>query len=144
MRTIDWNFQNETVQMIDQRLLPSAIHAALDGQDFPMTTGQQQRDWIYVADVVEGLLAVHQASLIPGTTVDLGSGELHSVASVVRRVYALAGGKGRPLFGTVPSRPGEETVQRADVVRSKNLTGWETTVSLQNGLSYLMDSFKAP
>lgn len=126
----------------DRRLLPSAMRAALAGQDFPMTAGQQQRDWIYVADVVEGLLAVHSAGLIPGTTVDLGSGKLHSVASVVRRVYALAGGKGRPLFGAIPSRPGEEAAQQADVLRSKALTGWETAVSLEAGLPLMLSSYQ--
>jgi dTDP-glucose 4,6-dehydratase len=128
----------------ERRLLPSAMRAALDGQDFPMTAGHQQRDWIYVADVVEGLLAVQKAGLNPGTTVDLGSGELHSLANVVRRVYALVNGKGRPLFGAVPSRPGEEATQRADIVRTKDLTGWETAVSLESGLSHLMNSIKAP
>ena len=126
----------------EQRLLPSAMRAALDGQDFPMTAGQQQRDWIYMADVVEGLLAVYKSSLLPGMTVDLGSGALHSLAQVVRRVYTLAAGEGRPLFGAIPSRPGEEAAQRADILRTKELTGWKTAVSLEEGLSLMVSAYQ--
>jgi nucleoside-diphosphate-sugar epimerase len=126
----------------EQRLLPSAMRAALAGQDFPMTVGRQKRDWIHLIDVVEGLLAIQKAGLAPGTTVDLGSGELHTVASVVHRVYMLAGGKGRPLFGAVPSRPGEVAAQQADVYRTQALTDWKSTVSLEDGLSQVLESLR--
>jgi len=123
-----------------QSLIPAAMNAALAGLDFPMTAGEQERDWIYVTDVLGGLLSVCEAGLAPGTTVDLGSGKLTSVADAVHRIYQLVGGKGRPLVGVLPSRPGEVTIQRADVARTKDLTGWQTAVTLNEGLSTLMDA----
>jgi len=118
----------------DGNLIPAALAAAEDGRDFPLTSGSQQRDWIYVDDVVEGLLAVANAGLAGGSSVDLGSGRLISVADAVRNVYELIGGKGRPLVGALPSRPGEEQVQVADVRMTKELTGWKTAVGFEEGL----------
>ena len=118
----------------DGNLVPEALAAAKGGHDFPMTAGAQQRDWVFVDDVVEGLLAMANASLPAGSSVDLGSGQVCSVANVVRLVYELVGGAGRPLIGVLPSRPGEEAVQMADVQRTKELTGWETAVDLEAGL----------
>jgi UDP-glucose 4-epimerase len=126
------------------RVLPSAITAALNGQDFPMTAGAQERDWIFVSDVVAGLLAIAHADLAAGSTVELGSGQLTSVAAVVQQIYAMIGGPGRPQFGALPTRAGEETVQQADVNHAFDLSGWRTTVTLKAGLLQTIQSFKNP
>ena len=115
-------------------LIPAAIKAALADQDFPMTAGTQARDWIFVQDVVAGFCAMIGQQLPPATTIELGTGTAVSVADVVRQIYALVGGNGRPLIGTLPSRPGEENLQIANAVQSKKLIGWETAVSLTQGL----------
>ncbi|MCB8944848.1 MAG: NAD(P)-dependent oxidoreductase [Ardenticatenaceae bacterium] len=117
-----------------RNLLPAALAAAQAGEDFPMTAGTQQRDWIYAADVAEGLAAIIGSGLQPGQTVDLGTGVLTSVAEVVRQIYGLVGGAGRPLIGVLPSRPGEEAVQVADVARTQRLIGWQAGRSLLVGL----------
>jgi UDP-glucose 4-epimerase len=123
----------------ENTLIPSAINAALSGQDFPMTAGTQQRDWIHVADVAAGLTAMIDKSLPPGTTIELGTGQLTSVADVVQQIYALADKGGRPQIGVLPGRPGEEPVQVANVARAKELVGWETAVSLTDGLAFLLN-----
>ena len=38
--------------------IPAALAAAQAGEDFPMTAGTQQRDWIYADDVAAGLAAM--------------------------------------------------------------------------------------
>jgi UDP-glucose 4-epimerase len=120
-------------------LVTGALLAALAGEDFPMTAGAQERDWIYVADAAAGLRAVRDARLAPGTSVDLGSGTLTSVAALVQQVYALVGGKGRPQPGALPTRPGEEPRQVADAKRTQSLIGWQTAVPLSQGLALLHD-----
>ena len=122
----------------ENTLIPSAIKAALNGQDFPMTAGTQQRDWIHVSDVAAGLAAMIGKPLPPGTTIELGTGRLSRVADVVQQIYTLANRGGRPKIGVLPGRPGEEPSQVADVVRTKELVGWETAVTLQEGLSQLL------
>ena len=149
-RTLGWPiigaalFQAYGPGQPEQRLLPSAIISALKGHEFPMTTGVQERDWIYVSDVVDGLLAIRDANLSPGLTVELGSGHLTSVAAVVQRVFALIDGPGRPLIGAIPTRPGEEVLQRANVDRTFDLTGWRTAVPLKDGLLKTIEFLKPP
>ena len=127
-----------------KRVLPAAIISALNGRDFPMTAGAQQRDWIYVSDVVAGLLATRDANLAPGSTVELGSGLLTTVSAVVKQVYGLINGVGRPQIGTIPTRPGEELLQRADVDQTFDMIGWRTAVPLEDGLSKTIESHKKP
>jgi nucleoside-diphosphate-sugar epimerase len=118
----------------ERSLIPSARAAARAGEDFPMTAGEQQRDWIHAADVAAGFVAMIGRDLIPGQTVELGTGMLTSVADVVQQIYALVGGNGRPLIGVLPSRPGEDEIQVADVQQTAQLIGWQAQIDLYKGL----------
>jgi UDP-glucose 4-epimerase len=122
-----------------RHLVSGAMSAALAGEDFPLTAGEQRRDWVYISDVVDGLRAVRDAELPPGVTVDLGTGRLTTIADVVTEIYELTGSDGRPLIGALPSRPGEEAEQVADVARTRALIHWEAAVSLQEGLARYRD-----
>jgi UDP-glucose 4-epimerase len=122
-----------------RHLASGAMAAAMAGKNFEMTAGKQEKDWIYISDVVDGLLAVDEAGLLPGTSIDLGTGQLTSVAGVVNKIYDLVGGPGKPVVGALPSRVGEMQAQVADVERTRNLIGWEAVLSLKQGLSRYYD-----
>jgi UDP-glucose 4-epimerase len=115
----------------------AALRAALAGEDFPMTAGRQERDWIYVEDVVAGLVAGVTADLPPGDSFDLATGRLTSVAEVARQIYALVNRGGQPLVGVLPDRPGEVGQPAADVARSQSVLNWQAAVSLDEGLHRL-------
>ncbi len=118
----------------EQALIPAAIRAALNGDDFPMTAGEQQRDFVFVADVVEGLLAAAIAPGIEGRALDVGTGQLHRIRAVIERIWALSGARGRILAGVLPYRPGEVPAIPADIDRTRRLTGWEAQTGLEEGL----------
>ncbi len=115
-------------------LIPAAIRAALTGEDFPMTPGEQERDFVYVEDVVEGMLAAATAPDIEGQSLDLGTGQAHAVREVVERIWALTGARGRILAGALPYRAGEVMHLVADADRTARLTGWRARVGLEEGL----------
>jgi nucleoside-diphosphate-sugar epimerase len=125
-------------------LIPAAMTAALAGRDFPMTAGTQERDWIHVADVAAGLVATLQADLEPGSTIELGTGRATAVVRVVRWLYELANRGGRPLAGALPARPGEMAHQVADAGRTRQLTGWQATIPLEEGLRRLVEKSRCP
>jgi nucleoside-diphosphate-sugar epimerase len=115
-------------------LVSGAVAAALAGKDFPITAGEQEKDWIDIGDVVDGLLALAEADLAPGTSLELGTGDLASVAAVVEKIYDLVGGAGKPLIGALPSRAGEVQAHAADVDRTREMIGWEARTTLDQGL----------
>jgi nucleoside-diphosphate-sugar epimerase len=115
-------------------LIPAAIRKGLVGQDFSMTPGEQERDFIYVDDVVEGMVAAAVAPGINGHSFDLGTGRIYSVYQVVERVWAMTGAQGRVLRGELPYRPGEVKHLVADADRTAQLTGWRAQVGLEEGL----------
>mgnify|MGYP005727570501 CR=1 FL=1 len=116
-------------------LIPAAIAAAQAGQDFPMTSGTQQRDWLYIDDLVSGLWAMLQADLAPAETVDLGDGVATSLAQVAQIIYEIVGKGGRPLLGTLPNRPGEDVIQIANAQQTSQQINWQAVTSLHSGLT---------
>ncbi len=120
-------------------LIPAAIRAALAGEDFPMTPGQQQRDFVYVDDVVDGMLAAATAPHIDGESVDLGTGQARAILQVVERIWAMTEARGKILAGRLPYRPGAVMRLVADADRTAHLTGWRAQVGLEEGLRRTID-----
>lgn len=116
-------------------LIPSAFSAAMADEDFPMTAGAQQRDWIHADDVAKGIVAMISAEISPGTTLELGTGQCAAVREVVETIFRVCDSKGRPLVGALAGRPGEEQVQAADVAKN-DLIAWHAVRSLEAGLQH--------
>ena len=115
-------------------LIPAAIDAALAGDNFPMTPGEQERDFIYITDVVEGMLSAAETPEIDGESLDLGKGIAWPILQVVEQIWRLAGGTGEIRPGALPYRPGVVMHIVADAERTARLTGWRAQVPLEEGL----------
>lgn len=121
-------------------LMPAALQVALAGEDFPMTTGKQEKDWIYIDDIVAGFQALLRAELLPGITVELGTGRATRVADVVEELYRIVGHGGRPIIGAIPNRPGEDPRQIADAEQTAATINWRAGLSLSEALRKLVNN----
>jgi len=122
-------------------LIPAAIRAALNGEDFPTTPGEQRRDFVHVDDIVDGFLAFATAPGIEGESLDLGTGRTTSVRAVVEQIYQLCKGSGKPKIGALPYRPGVVWELGADAKRTHRLTSWQARIGLPEGLKQTIKAF---
>lgn len=120
-------------------IIGAAVTAAKAGENFPTTPGEQMRDWVYIDDVVAGIIAASRAGRIDGRTIELGTGVGTSVREVVEKVFKLAG-QGRPLIGALPPRPGEPPSQIADAGLTEQLIDWRAGVGLDEGLKKVIET----
>jgi UDP-glucose 4-epimerase len=86
-------------------------------------------------------MAAAESEKAPGSTVDVGSGQLVSIRSLVERIVALVGGDVRPVFGALPDRPGERA-RVADVAPSQETIGWGPSTPLDVGLARTIEWFR--
>lgn len=114
------------------KVVPYAIRSALAGESPRLSSGARPVDWIYVDDVVRGLLALGEAEGVEGESLDLGSGQLITVREVVERICREAGG-GVPILGAIPDRP-LEPVRVADVERTAARSGFRAEIGLDEGI----------
>jgi nucleoside-diphosphate-sugar epimerase len=123
------------------KLIPYVITSLLRGEAPKLSSGIRLVDWIYVDDLVEGLVECAQTPDIDGQTVELGSGEMHSIREIVEKLVDLVPGKVDPLFGALADRP-LERVEKADIFGSYELIGWRPSTSLEVGLTHTIEWYK--
>jgi UDP-glucose 4-epimerase len=124
-----------------RKLVPYVTLSLLRGQAPELSKGERLVDWIYVEDVVDGLLSATQAPYIEGSVIDLGSGILVPIRTVVKQLVELVGTKIEPLFGALPDRPFEQ-VRVADVAQAAAKIGWRPATPLAVGLQRTVEWYR--
>lgn len=91
------------------RLWPSLKKAALNGEDFPMTKGEQIRDFISVSDVALHFLDACKIenNQIGSKIVNVGSGKPESLLNFSIKWWKKWGAQSDLLVGALPYREGE-------------------------------------
>ena len=117
----------------------ACIRAALSRLDFDMTPGEQTRDWIYVQDVVTGLLRAAEEPAAIGETFNLCTGHetsLYEIAQLV--VKEVAARQGTPPIalnrGALVYRPAEIWRMVGSPARAREVLGWTAHTSIEQGI----------
>lgn len=115
-------------------LIPALVRSALAGKDFPMTLGEQTREFNYVDDIVDGILRAGEVEGIEGEVINIGCGEPQRVRDLAALVLELMGNPIQLQLGRLPYRPGEATQFYCSNEKATALLGWAPRVSLEDGL----------
>ncbi len=116
------------------RLIPHVINCGLRGEDIPLTGGEQERDFVYVQDVVNGFLLAAVSPAAVGMAINLCSGTGVPIKEVVLKILSHMNFPVKPLFGAKPYRDGEMWQLSGDNKRAKEILGWVPETSLDEGL----------
>src|SRR5439155_13057644 len=100
--------------------------------------GEQQRDFLYVADAVSANLAA--LSKGSGQAYNLGVGEPTSVNQIFDLLGQLTGFTGQRRHG--PSKAGEVYRIYLDASKARRELGWQARVSLEDGLRETVEYFR--
>lgn len=115
------------------KVVSYCIRSFLKGEQPSFHSSERKVDWIYIDDVVSGLIASSKASDLEGHTVDIGSGSLVSIRSLVETIVSILEPNVQPRFGVCPARS-REVVRVADTSRSYELMHWKPETPLEVGL----------
>jgi nucleoside-diphosphate-sugar epimerase len=86
------------------RLIPAALSHALNNRDFPMTSGSQGRDFIFMEDVARIIFETNFSELVKGDVLNLGSGIETSVFDAANLAYQVTNSKAQVLRAAIPDR----------------------------------------
>jgi UDP-glucose 4-epimerase len=125
------------------KLITYVTRSLLRGERPRLSSGDREVDWVYVDDVVSAFLAAAgAAAATTGEAIDVGSGELTTIRSIVEHLARLVDGDAQPWFGALDDRPLERR-RVADVARTRELIGWQPSTSLAAGLAQTVDWYRA-
>lgn len=124
------------------RFVPYVITSALSGQTIEMSSGAQIRDYLYVGDLVDGLvrLAGHEGPL-PEALNFAGPGE-HSLLDVAALAVELTGSAAAIRTGAHPENPGDRPVFLGDSRLAQEVLGWRPKHDLRSGLAETVDWYR--
>jgi nucleoside-diphosphate-sugar epimerase len=123
------------------KLVPYVIRCVLRGEAPKITSGKHCIDWIFVEDVVSGLMKFAIASGLDGKSVDLGSGFVIATKELVEKICMLMKSKIQPAYGALADRP-LEPLRVAKTEESLRLIGWSPTIQLTEGLCRTIDWYR--
>ncbi len=102
-------------------------------------TGKQTRDYVYVGDVVDAIMATLEVPKAEGPF-HVGTGVEVSVLQIYKRIAALTAYKKRPLKG--PADIGAPMRSSLDSSKIRKELDWTATTSLDEGLWLTVDWFR--
>ncbi len=123
-------------------VLSKFIRAYLTGQTPTINgTGEQSRDFTYVANVVDATLRALQAPEAPGKVINVGTGRGSTLNEAIQILNQILGVQVKPIYGE--ARVGDFLHSRADITLARTVLGYEPIVSFEDGLRQTVEWMRA-
>jgi nucleoside-diphosphate-sugar epimerase len=101
------------------RVIPIVIDNALKSKEFDCSLGTQFRDFVYIDDVVNGIIKSLKTKKNNGQIINLGSGKPIMIKDVILKICKIIG-SGKPQFGKIKFRKDEIKNLYPRIVKAKN------------------------
>ncbi len=125
-----------------RNVTPTFVYRALKGLPLELDNGGiASRDFIYVGDIVRGLLACAERGA-PGDVYNLASGEETTIRELGERIVALSGSTSE--LDVAPSRDWDRSGRRlGSTAKAARALGFRAEVSLDDGLRHTIEWTRA-
>lgn len=123
----------------NDRFIPQVIEGCIKKKSFPVSSGNQIRDFCYIDDVVKAIISSLRNKKSFGEVINIASGNpvkiKHVINSIIKKV-----GFGKADFGKIKYRDFENMKLYADVTKAKKLLNWKPAITLDQGLNLIINS----
>tara|TARA_B110000305_G_scaffold214636_1_gene251509 strand:+ start:644 stop:1579 length:936 start_codon:yes stop_codon:yes gene_type:complete len=123
----------------DDRFITKIIKGCLNNKNFPVSQGAQLRDFLFIDDFVDAVFIILKKENIMGEIINISSGVPVSIKKVITFISDIIK-SGRPEFGKIKYRQGENMRLYGDITKAKKLLGWKPKIDLQTGLRKTINS----
>lgn len=126
------------------RLIPQVLEACLEGRPLKLTACEVLRDYSYVEDMAQWILALATLPEVEqGMVVNVGTGHGVLLRDFVLSIARLLGGEELMKFGELPYRPTEMISLVADNRLFNSLIGTRRSTALIDGVKRMAVSMNA-
>jgi len=125
-------------------IIPTIIRQGLTELKLLLGDMHAIRDFIYVDDVIAGLIKMAEIPESTGETINLGSGQGVSIKELSDKIINLIGSDAEIIFDATRIRLQDHHIGQlvADVTKANNLLEWKPEVSLDSGLEQTIKFFR--
>lgn len=117
-----------------RNVIPNFFYWAMNGKPLPITgDGTETRDWTYVDDIINGLLAMGIKEEAIGKAINLGSGEEYRVIDLANMVNELTNNKAEIKY--IESRNWDVKKRLlSSIEKAKRILGYKPQTEFKKGL----------
>ena len=123
-----------------KKLIPYVILSILRNKVPKLMSGNRPVDWIFIDDVIEGILAAAICKNPDEKPFNIGSGNLVTTREVVELIIKLMNSSITPEFGALADRPMEQIC--AANKNQNNFFEWTPKYTLEEGLKLTIDWYQ--
>lgn len=125
-----------------RNVIPNFFFWAINGQPLPITgDGTETRDWTYVDDIVQGLMAMGIVDEAVGESINLGSGKETRVIDMAQQINKLTGN--REGINYVTRRDWDaKTCLLSSIEKAKKILDYKPQVTFYQGLKETYNWFE--
>jgi len=105
-------------------------------KNLPLTVvgdGKQKRDFTYVTDIVDAIVAVLNNKRSKNEIFNVGSGKTVSVNKIIKLMQV-------DKITNIPKRPGEPSQTFADISKIKKIIGWMPKIDIEKGITLMLEN----
>jgi len=124
-----------------RNVIPNFFYWAMNGKSLPITgTGEETRDWTYVEDIIDGLLAMGLEEKAIGESINLGSGREHKVIDMATEINRLTGNNSG--MKQVGERDWDVKKRLcSSIEKARRILGYEPKTTFEEGLGKVYEWF---
>jgi UDP-glucose 4-epimerase len=125
-----------------RNVIPNFIWRALNNEPLVITgTGDETRDFIWVGDLVQGLILCSQLPDARGGAFNLGTGHQTKVRDLAEMIIRACDSKSRIEYTS--RRPWDKSLHReADITRARTVLGFAPTLAVPEGIARTVAWFR--
>ena len=124
-----------------RNVIPNFFYWSMNKQPLPITgTGDETRDFTYVGDLIQGLLAMAHYEDAVGEAFNLGTGREIRIRDLAEWILELTGNEAGLVF---KEKRGWDKKSRllASIEKAKKVLGYEPTMDFREGLKHMHEWF---
>ena len=124
-----------------RNVIPNFFYWAMNGQALPITgDGTETRDWTFVDNIIDGLMAMGIKEEAVGEAINLGSGKEHRVIDMAHKVNDIAGNEAGVIY--VERRDWDvKTRLLSSIEKAKRLLDYKPQMEFVEGLKKVHEWF---
>lgn len=102
--------------------------------------GSSERDFTYINDIIQGIMASIAYEATPFELINLGESQTITVNRLIELLEAALGEKA--IIDRQPAQPGDMPRTHADIGKARRLLGYKPTTAVEDGIKKFVDWMK--
>src|SRR5262247_4637764 len=102
--------------------------------------GSAERDFTYIDDILQGVMAAIEYDATPFEIINLGESQTITINQMIELLEEALGQKA--IIERRPPQPGDLPLTHADITRARKLLGYQPTTPIETGIKKFAEWFK--